>query len=106
MATNTDIAAAFGNLALAAAHYQQPQPFPVFFRDTYYPVMELSIEPDGTYVLAHPDHIDWYFYIREDDTTKDVWYVAGIREEDMDEISMRFLRDDDTGRWTYTNWWT
>jgi hypothetical protein len=78
--------------------------FPVYFRDAYHPTMELSIEPDGTYVLAHPQHIDWYYYIRVDDQCSDIWYVAGVCEDDRDEISLKFFKDDD-GRWVSCNWY-
>jgi hypothetical protein len=79
--------------------------FPVYFRDMFHPNMEITLEPDGTYVLAHPNHIDWYYYIKEDDDERDVWYLAGVCEDSMDEVSMRFVRSDDDGHWMSTNWY-
>ena len=62
------------------------------------------METDGTYVLAPNEHIDTYFYISQDQFQRDVWYVTGVREEDMDEISLRFVSDEH-GKWVQTYWY-
>lgn len=78
--------------------------FPTYFRDVYCPSMEMTMEPDGTYVLSPNDHIDYYYFIKQDDLNTTIWYVCGCREEDMYEVSLRFVQMED-GRWESMNWY-
>lgn len=78
--------------------------FVSFFRSTYCPKHLLKYDDDGTIVLMPPTSNDHYFYLNNDPVQKTHWYVSSIREEDMDEHSMRFI-EMGSGQWYQSPWY-